>query len=131
MKGDQKCFPVYGNSYFFNFIFFIAAIESKGLCALSEVNERIVHPRLADAEFFFALNSRLASADRPSARLDQAIFRSNLVLSRTKQTASQNAQLTNDQIDADVEKSKRAGPAWLSVTLMTSMVFNLRMLHKV
>ncbi|GAB7208770.1 hypothetical protein OS31_02740 [Dickeya oryzae] len=54
MKGDQKYFPVYDNSgkLLPNFIF-VANIESKDPQQIIAGNEKVVRPRLADAEFFF------------------------------------------------------------------------------
>ncbi|NPE65257.1 glycine--tRNA ligase subunit beta, partial [Dickeya dadantii] len=54
MKGDQKYFPVYDNSgkLMPNFIF-VANIESKDPQQIIAGNEKVVRPRLADAEFFF------------------------------------------------------------------------------
>lgn len=54
MKGDQKYFPVYANDgkLLPNFIF-VANIESKDPQQIISGNEKVVRPRLADAEFFF------------------------------------------------------------------------------
>ena len=54
MKGDQKYFPVYANDgkLLPNFIF-VANIESKDPSQIISGNEKVVRPRLADAEFFF------------------------------------------------------------------------------
>lgn len=54
MKGDQKYFPVYDNAgkLLPNFIF-VANIESKDPTQIISGNEKVVRPRLADAEFFF------------------------------------------------------------------------------
>lgn len=54
MKGDQKYFPVYANDgkLLPNFIF-VANIESKDPIQIISGNEKVVRPRLADAEFFF------------------------------------------------------------------------------
>lgn len=54
MKGDQKYFPVYSadGKLLPNFIF-VANIESKDPQQIIAGNEKVVRPRLADAEFFF------------------------------------------------------------------------------
>ncbi|MCV5836717.1 glycine--tRNA ligase subunit beta, partial [Escherichia coli] len=54
MKGDQKYFPVYDDNKKLlpNFIF-VSNIESKEPRYVIEGNEKVVRPRLADAEFFF------------------------------------------------------------------------------
>ncbi len=53
MKGDQKYFPVYDENKKLlpNFIF-VSNIESKEPRHVIEGNEKVVRPRLADAEFF-------------------------------------------------------------------------------
>jgi glycyl-tRNA synthetase beta chain len=70
MKGDQKYFPVFDNAgkLLPNFIF-VTNIESKDPQQIISGNEKVVRPRLADAEFFFntdkkhTLESRLASLE--------------------------------------------------------------------
>ena len=54
MKGDQKYFPVYDTAgkLLPNFIF-VTNIESKDPQQIISGNEKVVRPRLADAEFFF------------------------------------------------------------------------------
>lgn len=67
MKGDQKYFPVYDNDgkLMPNFIF-VANIESKDPQQIIAGNEKVVRPRLADAEFFFNTD-RKKTPGRPSA----------------------------------------------------------------
>ncbi|VVT55440.1 Glycyl-tRNA synthetase beta chain (EC [Kosakonia radicincitans] len=62
MKGDQKYFPVYGNDgkLLPNFIF-VANIESKDPQQIISGNEKVVRPRLADAEFFFNTDRKKTS----------------------------------------------------------------------
>lgn len=62
MKGDQKYFPVYANDgkLLPNFIF-VANIESKDPQQIISGNEKVVRPRLADAEFFFNTDRKKTS----------------------------------------------------------------------
>ncbi len=64
MKGDQKYFPVYANDgkLLPNFIF-VANIESKDPVQIISGNEKVVRPRLADAEFFFNTDRKKSKCD--------------------------------------------------------------------
>lgn len=94
MKGDQKYFPVYDENKKLlpNFIF-VSNIESKEPRYVIEGNEKVVRPRLADAEFFFNTDRKRPLIDR-LPELEQAIFQKQLVRSKTKQTASQSLLAT-------------------------------------
>ncbi|MEZ9522341.1 glycine--tRNA ligase subunit beta [Vibrio splendidus] len=128
MKGDQKYFPVYSHeigdaerSLLPNFIF-VSNIESKEPRHVIEGNEKVVRPRLADAEFFFNTDRKRPLIDR-LAELDQAIFQKQLGTIKDKtDRITELAGYIAEQIDADVEKSKRAG-LLAKCDLMTSMVF--------
>ncbi|MEZ8718014.1 glycine--tRNA ligase subunit beta [Vibrio splendidus] len=128
MKGDQKYFPVYSHeigdaerSLLPNFIF-VSNIESKEPRHVIEGNEKVVRPRLADAEFFFNTDRKRPLIDR-LAELDQAIFQKQLGTIKDKtDRITELAGYIAEQIDADIEKSKRAG-LLAKCDLMTSMVF--------
>ncbi|MEZ8862748.1 glycine--tRNA ligase subunit beta [Vibrio sp. 10N.247.311.51] len=123
MKGDQKYFPVYDDNKKLlpNFIF-VSNIESKEPRHVIEGNEKVVRPRLADAEFFFNTDRKRPLIDR-LAELDQAIFQKQLGTIKDKTgRITELAGYIAEQIDADVEKSKRAG-LLAKCDLMTSMVF--------
>ncbi|MEZ9301202.1 glycine--tRNA ligase subunit beta [Vibrio splendidus] len=128
MKGDQKYFPVYSHeigdaerSLLPNFIF-VSNIESKEPRHVIEGNEKVVRPRLADAEFFFNTDRKRPLIDR-LAELEQAIFQKQLGTIKDKtDRITELAGYIAEQIDADVEKSKRAG-LLAKCDLMTSMVF--------
>ncbi|PMG57747.1 glycine--tRNA ligase subunit beta [Vibrio splendidus] len=128
MKGDQKYFPVYSHeigdaerSLLPNFIF-VSNIESKEPRHVIEGNEKVVRPRLADAEFFFNTDRKRPLIDR-LAELNQAIFQKQLGTIKDKtDRITELAGYIAEQIDADVEKSKRAG-LLAKCDLMTSMVF--------
>ncbi len=123
MKGDQKYFPVYDASKKLlpNFIF-VSNIESKEPRHIVEGNEKVVRPRLADAEFFFNTDRKRPLVDR-LAMLENAIFQQQLGTIKDKtDRITELAGYIAEQIGADVEKSKRAG-LLAKCDLMTSMVF--------
>ena len=123
MKGDQKYFPVYDENKKLlpNFIF-VSNIESKEPRYVIEGNEKVVRPRLADAEFFFNTDRKRPLIDR-LPELDQAIFQKQLGTIKDKtDRITELAGYIAEQIEADVEKSKRAG-LLAKCDLMTSMVF--------
>ncbi|EGR0310567.1 TPA: glycine--tRNA ligase subunit beta [Vibrio cholerae] len=123
MKGDQKYFPVYDASKKLlpNFIF-VSNIESKEPRHIVEGNEKVVRPRLADAEFFFNTDRKRPLVDRLSL-LENAIFQQQLGTIKDKtDRITELAGYIAKQIGADVEKSKRAG-LLAKCDLMTSMVF--------
>ena len=70
MKDDQKYFPLLdSNGKLINKFLFVSNIESKDPSVVISGNEKVVRPRLADAQFFYeadkkkTLESRLASLD--------------------------------------------------------------------
>lgn len=123
MKSDQKYFPVYDSSKKLlpNFIF-VSNIESKEPRHIVEGNEKVVRPRLADAEFFFNTDRKRPLVDR-LAMLENAIFQQQLGTIKDKtDRITELAGYIAEQIGTDVEKSKRAG-LLAKCDLMTSMVF--------
>lgn len=123
MKGDQKYFPVYDEAKKLlpNFIF-VSNIESKEPRHVIEGNEKVVRPRLADAEFFFNTDLKSKLVDR-LPQLETAIFQQQLGTIKDKtDRITELAGYIAEQIGADVEKSKRAG-LLAKCDLMTSMVF--------
>lgn len=123
MKGDQKYFPIYDASKKLlpNFIF-VSNIESKEPRHIVEGNEKVVRPRLADAEFFFNTDRKRPLVDRLPL-LENAIFQQQLGTIKDKtDRITELAGYIAKQIGADVEKSKRAG-LLAKCDLMTSMVF--------
>lgn len=123
MKGDQKYFPVYdaNKKLLPNFIF-VSNIESKEPRYVIEGNEKVVRPRLADAEFFFNTDRKRPLIDRLE-QLEQAIFQKQLGTIKDKtDRITELAGYIAAQINADVDKAKRAG-LLAKCDLMTSMVF--------
>ncbi|SLM65114.1 MULTISPECIES: glycine--tRNA ligase subunit beta [Dickeya] len=123
MKGDQKYFPVYDNSgkLLPNFIF-VANIESKDPQQIISGNEKVVRPRLADAEFFFNTDRKKRLEDH-LPRLETVLFQQQLGTLRNKtDRIAALAGWVAGQIGADVNHAKRAG-LLSKCDLMTNMVF--------
>ncbi len=123
MKGDQKYFPVYDTEgkLIPKFIF-VTNIESKDPRQIIEGNEKVVRPRLADAEFFFKTDRKRPLVDR-LPELETAIFQKQLGTIKDKtDRITELAGYIAEQIDADVTNAKRAG-LLAKCDLMTSMVF--------
>lgn len=123
MKGDQKYFPVYDatGNLVPKFIF-VSNIESKDVHWVIEGNEKVVRPRLADAEFFFNTD-RKRTLESHLPELETAIFQKQLGTIKDKtDRIVELAAFIAPQLKADPVKAKRA--ALLSkCDLMTSMVF--------
>ncbi len=128
MKGDQKYFPVYShdkgnkNRKLLPKFIFVSNIESKEPRHVIEGNEKVVRPRLADAEFFFNTDRKRPLIDR-LPELETAIFQKQLgtIKDKTDRIAVLAGHIAK-QIGADVDKSTRAG-LLAKCDLMTSMVF--------
>ncbi|MFA9596108.1 glycine--tRNA ligase subunit beta [Citrobacter telavivensis] len=123
MKGDQKYFPVYANDgkLLPNFIF-VANIESKDPQQIISGNEKVVRPRLADAEFFFNTDRKKRLEDN-LPRLQTVLFQQQLGTLRDKTDRIQAlAGWIAGQIGADVNHATRAG-LLSKCDLMTNMVF--------
>lgn len=123
MKGDQKYFPVYDKqgNLLPNFIF-VTNIESRDPSQIISGNEKVVRPRLADAEFFFNTDLKSRLEDR-LPRLETVLFQQQLGTLRDKTDRIQAlAGWIAKQIGADVNQATRAG-LLSKCDLMTNMVF--------
>lgn len=123
MKGDQKYFPVYNasGSLLPHFIF-VSNIESKDPQQVIAGNEKVVRPRLADAEFFFHTDRKQRLEDQ-LPRLASVLFQQQLGSMREKTDRIQ--QLCGwiaRQTGADVNHATRAG-LLSKCDLLTNMVF--------
>lgn len=123
MKGDQKYFPVYDNAgkLMPNFIF-VANIESSDPQQIISGNEKVVRPRLADAEFFFKTDRKQRLEDN-LPRLETVLFQKQLGTLRDKTDRLEAlAGWIANKIGADVNHATRAG-LLAKCDLMTNMVF--------
>ena len=122
MKDHQKYFPVNDkNGQLMNKFIFVTNIESKDPSQVIKGNEKVIRPRLADAEFFFktdkskTLESRLES-------LSSVLFQKQLgtLKEKSERIASLSGMIA-EQIGENSEQATRAG--LLSKTdLMSDMV---------
>ncbi|RPH28801.1 glycine--tRNA ligase subunit beta [Buttiauxella warmboldiae] len=123
MKGDQKYFPVYAEDgkLLPNFIF-VANIESKDPIQIISGNEKVVRPRLADAEFFFNTDRKKRLEDN-LPRLETVLFQQQLgtLRDKTNRIEALSGWIAG-QIGADVNHATRAG-LLSKCDLMTNMVF--------
>ncbi|NUF28478.1 glycine--tRNA ligase subunit beta [Gilliamella sp. ESL0254] len=123
MKGDQKYFPVYDNQgkLLPNFIF-VANIESKDPQVVISGNEKVVRPRLADAEFFYKTDLKQRLEDR-LPRLDTVLFQQQLGTVKDKSLRIEALSgFIAEHIDTNVEQAKRAGKL-TKCDLVTNTVF--------
>ncbi|HIF9359031.1 TPA: glycine--tRNA ligase subunit beta [Photobacterium damselae] len=123
MKGDQKYFPVYDaeGNLVPKFIF-VSNLISKDPSQIIAGNEKVVRPRLADAEFFFNTDRKRPLIDR-LPQLETAIFQQKLGTIKDKtDRITELSGFIAAKIDADVDNAKRAG-LLSKCDLMTSMVF--------
>ncbi|KEA53064.1 hypothetical protein DT73_09010 [Mangrovibacter sp. MFB070] len=123
MKGDQKYFPVYDDDgkLLPNFIF-VANIESKDPQQIIAGNEKVVRPRLADAEFFFNTDRKKRLEDN-LPRLETVLFQKQLgtLRDKTGRIEALSGWIAR-LIGADVTHATRAG-LLSKCDLMTNMVF--------
>ncbi|KPA54582.1 glycine-tRNA synthetase subunit beta [Photobacterium leiognathi subsp. mandapamensis] len=123
MKGDQKYFPVYdAEGKLVPKFIFVSNIISNDPSQIISGNEKVVRPRLADAEFFFNTDLKSKLIDR-LPQLETAIFQQQLGTIKDKtDRITELAGYIADKIGADVDNAKRAG-LLAKCDLMTSMVF--------
>ncbi|TMO28081.1 glycine--tRNA ligase subunit beta [Pseudoalteromonas sp. S4741] len=122
MKDDQKYFPLLGqNGKLLNKFLFVSNIESKDPSVVISGNEKVVRPRLADAQFFFETDKKKTLESRLES-LDSVLFQKQLgTLKDKSQRISELAGYIAEQLGADKALAARAG--LLSKTdLMTEMV---------
>ena len=123
MKGDQKYFPIYDkDGKLLPHFIFVSNINPEDPTAIIEGNEKVVRPRLTDAEFFFKTDLKQKLVDR-LPRLETVLFQQQLgtlkdKTDRIEQLAGEIAK----QIGAGEAKAKRAG-LLSKCDLMTNMVF--------
>ena len=107
---------------YYRTLFFVSNINPEDPTAIIEGNEKVVRPRLTDAEFFFKTDLKQKLVDR-LPRLETVLFQQQLgtlkdKTDRIEQLAGEIAK----QIGADEAKAKRAG-LLSKCDLMTNMVF--------
>lgn len=123
MKGDQKYFPIYDKEgKLLPHFIFVSNINPEDPSKIIEGNEKVVRPRLTDAEFFFKTDLKQRLEDQ-LPRLETVLFQQQLgtLLDKTKRIQALAGEIAK-QIGADETKAKRAG-LLSKCDLMTNMVF--------
>jgi glycyl-tRNA synthetase beta chain len=122
MQTNQKYFPVKNTNgdLLAHFITF-SNIDSMRPESIQQGNERVVTPRLSDAEFFWKQDRKQTLADRV-ASLSTIVFQEKLgTVAEKSQRVMKLAEFIAERLHADVALAKRA--ALLAKTdLMTAMV---------
>lgn len=122
MKDNQRYFPmVDGNGKLLNRFIFVANIHSQDPAQVIAGNEKVVRPRLTDAEFFFITDRKQPLAQRLDS-LATVTFQHQLgSLGDKAQRVSQLAASVGAKLNADVSACARAG-LLAKADLMTNMV---------
>lgn len=123
MKSDQKYFPVYDSAgNLMPTFIFVTNIESKDPNQIISGNEKVVRPRLADAQFFYD-NDRKTPLSARLEQLDSVLFQQQLGSVREKsERISKLSGFIAAAIGADQVKAERAG-LLSKCDLVTDMVF--------
>ncbi len=122
MQGHQRCFPVRGaeGRLLASFIT-VANIDSRDPQQVRHGNERVIRPRLADAEFFWRQDRRLPLGERLE-QLQHVVFHRRLGDLRARsERISRLAERVTGQIGADADAAGRAG-LLAKCDLVTEMV---------
>ncbi len=109
MKGDQKYFPIYDKHGKLLPVFaFASNINPANATSLISGNERVVRPRLSDAEFFFNTD-RKHNLEYFYNKLENIIYQKDIgtLAYRTSVVEELSAYIA-DTINADVAKARRA-----------------------
>ena len=110
MQEHQKYFPVVDkNKNLLPYFVTIANLDSNDMQQVIEGNEKVIRPRLADAQFFFEQDKK-RSLDQLSAPLNNIVFQNQLgtVGEKVSRVAALAALVAN-QIGAEEAHSARAG----------------------
>ena len=122
MKDHQKYFPVTDcEGKLLNKFIFVSNIESKDPSQVIKGNEKVIRPRLADAEFFFKTDKKQTLESRLKS-LDSVMFQKQLGTVKAKsQRIASLSEFVATEIGDDAAMAYRAG--LLSKTdLMSDMV---------
>ncbi|MAZ66888.1 MAG: glycine--tRNA ligase subunit beta [Kangiellaceae bacterium] len=123
MKDNQKYFPVVTPSgSLLNKFVFVSNIYSEQPEKVIDGNERVVRPRLADAEFFFNTDKKVSLESRREST-KTVVFQTKLgtLFDKSERVAVVARHIAN-AIKADPNEAQRAGELSKS-DLMTDMVF--------
>lgn len=122
MKDDQKYVPLLNRDGTLNNVFlFVSNIDSKTPEYVIQGNEKVIRPRLADAEFFFNTDKKHTLASRLDT-LSTVVFQKKLGTLRDKaERIANTASAIAERLDANKELAARAG-LLCKTDLMSEMV---------
>ncbi|MEG3765820.1 glycine--tRNA ligase subunit beta [Alteromonas sp. 14N.309.X.WAT.G.H12] len=122
MKDDQKYVPLLSQEGSLdNRFLFVSNIQSQDPIQVISGNEKVIRPRLADAEFFFTTDKKTTLASRLGS-LSSVLFQKQLgTLEDKSNRISALSGSIASKINADAEKASRAG-LLAKTDLMTNMV---------
>jgi len=110
MKDDQRYFPVEdGNGQLLPQFIFITNIESRDPQQIIHGNEKVIRPRLADAQFFFESDKKQSLESRV-AKLDSVLFQKQLgsIGDKARRIAELAGKIAS-LLKADAQAAERAG----------------------
>lgn len=110
MKDDQRYFPVEDNNgQLLPQFIFITNIESRDPQQIIHGNEKVIRPRLADAQFFFESDKKQPLEARV-AKLDSVLFQKQLgSIGDKARRIAELAEKIASLLKADAQAAKRAG----------------------
>ena len=122
MKDDQKYVPLLdSNGALSNTFLFVTNIESRDASQVISGNEKVIRPRLADAEFFFNSDKKTTLESRLES-LETVLFQKQLgTLKEKSERISALSTFIASQIDANETQAARAG-LLAKTDLMSNMV---------
>ena len=122
MKDDQKYVPLLdANGDLVNTFLFISNIESKDPTQVVSGNEKVIRPRLADAEFFYNSDRKVSLESRLDS-LASVLFQKQLgTLKEKSERISLLSGFIAKKINANEENASRAG-LLAKTDLMSNMV---------
>lgn len=123
MKGDQKYFPLYDkNKKLIPYFIFISNIHPENTTSLISGNEKVVRPRLADAQFFFNTD-RKHSLESFHSKLEKIVYQKDIgTIAYRSSIVEKVAEYIANKIGADQTLAKRAAylaKCDLATTLVT------------
>lgn len=109
MKGDQKYFPIYDmNNKLLPSFAFASNINPEDPTSLISGNERVVRPRLSDAEFFFQTD-RKNNLESYFKKLENIVYQKDIgTLAYRSDCVEELAKYIANEINADATKAARA-----------------------
>lgn len=122
MKDDQKYVPLLDSEgALSNTFLFVTNIESRDASQVISGNEKVIRPRLADAEFFFNSDKKTTLESRLES-LETVLFQKQLgTLKEKSERISALSAFIASQIDANETQAARAG-LLAKTDLMSNMV---------